>query len=348
MKIFGITPDNILSSRVVNYIDPKTIDKYEDVEGEAEIKFDDVFLMHMGSEQNFRPYLQMVGHLHTFKPYSTKLKYGIDAIDFGKRRPPVMYSYHFNDDEIKSLIDKGYYNKGFCVPDIFTRSPFELPMKCNISVAAPDLSKRNDDVPIVLIVLDSYEHDIDKESSGYDDLVGYFKSATEKFEDQTYETVDTAYEDILSDIKESEIEAELEVEDERVGMFDVIPDEQEPEDDVNDAVETDETEDDIETRMYRDMQNMRNTDSAKLLGDAKLAAAPKEDAADDDILSGKDSQGEEEPDSDASGYSDDGFEDIGESDASPERKIETIQSMKERLGGNNEFRSEAENDSPDI
>lgn len=272
MKIFGMTADSPLSQKVINCVDPADVTKYEDVEGEGVVNFDEVHMMHMGSERNFRPYMQMIGTVKSFKPQSEKLPYGIDSIDFGRNAPEIMYQYMFTDEELKQLIDLGYYNKGFRVPDIFTTESFELPIKFGLTVVAPeDKAKPVDATNIPLVVAsigDVYALDINGATSGYENLAKYFKPALEKYSETSYDGVNEVFEDI-EDIRqldeptgedalfEEDVEAEL-AQDVEEGLFGEEPEVDESE--FEGVAEDIKTEDEIEDDMYARLQDMRTED----------------------------------------------------------------------------------------
>ena len=271
MKIFGMTSDNPMSWKILNHIkeeNPDAIVRFDAVSGEAEIDFDEVFLMHEGSEQNFRPYMQMLGMVRSFKPQSEKLPYGIDNIDFGRRSPEVMFIYHFSNEEIKGLIDRGYYNKGFRVPSTFTTATFQLPIKCDLALVSPDKSQpaKGDNVPLLVVSFgDTYSYDIDGTTSGYENLAEYFDVATDTFERQAYDDLKEAS---LEDLIEEALGVDIDniVHDVENNIDEQVEESiiEEPEVDTSEIVvsvdEIPETEEEIESRLYEKMKDMRHID----------------------------------------------------------------------------------------
>ena len=259
MKISGIMASDPFAQRFLNgYINPDAVKDFRDIPASITVKFAEAHMMQKGSEENFRPYLLLIGQVQSVSfGKDVQTPYGIEGVTFGRQAPDIIYRYEFNDEALKQLVDMSFFSQHPPeVPAIFTNAPFEdLPMQVKrLSVIAPDphMKYNSENPPLVIVDMgDLTDCKTNLAESGYG-LAEYFqpspftKSApstgygyddTKDFEDEVTPQEPEAESEALYNDLDVEEDAPFEGEEEML-----IP-EEEPE------VEIPETEEEIEARL---------------------------------------------------------------------------------------------------
>lgn len=124
-------------------------------------------LVHGSAEDNHRPMLMLYGELRDLEP-SVTLPMGIEKVVYPVGLgPSITGVYHFTDQQLQVLVgDKGYFSKGFAVPEDIRSNLYEIDLPFDITVLLPVYEN---DVPVVVPLL-SYDGLIDfsEQYSGYD------------------------------------------------------------------------------------------------------------------------------------------------------------------------------------
>ena len=152
--------------------------EYVEVEGDGdiEISVESVYFIHHGADMNYRPALHVRGQLSGMSPYDTpEIAYGVDRLVFDPHTegetPTVDAFYEFTDEQLVTLVSKGYFNKGFEAPASMLEVPWTLPARYKALVVSP---AHENDAPLVFIdVIDRDGLRIDLEYSGLD-LAEYY------------------------------------------------------------------------------------------------------------------------------------------------------------------------------
>ena len=183
MNIYGISAESPLAQQISVWSkEQKGVREYRGVPALITARFSEVYLMQKGSEENFRPYLLLVGAVRSakFAEDAPKMPYGIDGVTFGTSGTEIIYRYQFSDDELKELVDKGYFSTTPPdVPSIFTGASFEeLPMPIDrLLILPPDAAKEydGDNPPLVVVDFGDLTNCVtDQVESGYR-LGSYFE-----------------------------------------------------------------------------------------------------------------------------------------------------------------------------
>lgn len=288
MNIFGITAsDPFAQCFLIGYVNPDAVKDYHDMPAVISVKFDEAHMMQKGSEENFRPYLLLAGKVRSVKfDDDAQTPYGIETVAFGTSGPDIIYRYNFNEEELKKLVDLGFFTQRPPeVPSIFTGAQFEdLPIQVKrLAVIDPDPTKDydNENPPLVIVDLgdltDCVTNQVD---SGYN-LVDYFQPSpyaktmspfeyvrdeeVKDFEDDKQE--ETAEPELYSDLDADE-EAPFEGEEDEPFVPDELP---EPE------VEIPETEEEIEDRIYEEALSLRGANTQADTDEAEQAEPEAED-----------------------------------------------------------------------
>lgn len=146
--------------------------RYNGLPAEIGVLVDAVELKHKGKEQNYRPYLHIVGELRSITP-TEPLPYGITQVTYSQGQGEKVDAYYeFDDEQLVALAGKGYFNAAFAVPEQLTGIEWELPATVDALVLTP--SAQQADAPVVFMNVHRIaDLEIDLESSGYD-LTDYF------------------------------------------------------------------------------------------------------------------------------------------------------------------------------
>lgn len=169
-----------------------------EVKGEADIKVlvDTLYFTNHGSRSNYRPVLHVRGRLVGLVPYgSPEIAYGVTEIDFDQMdggATTVDAFYEFTDEQLVSLVQKGFFNEGFEPPSDLLNQVWMLPAHYEGVVIAP----RNDqEAPLAFIdVIDRDGLVVDAVTSGLD-LSDYFPDYLAQIrarENETEKSVDHA------------------------------------------------------------------------------------------------------------------------------------------------------------
>lgn len=171
MRTAGLMMNDVWAHRVLREQGVETY-RYENLDASLSIMVESVELKHRSKEENYRPYLHVVGELRSIVP-GEGLPYGISEITYspGKGEKVDAY-YEFDDQQLVALASKGYFSREFQVPEVITGIEWELPSQVDALVLAPSGSEG--DAPVVFTqVHDIASLDVDLETSEYD-LTDYF------------------------------------------------------------------------------------------------------------------------------------------------------------------------------
>ena len=114
-----------------------------EVKGEADIKVlvDTLYFTNHGVRSNYRPVLHVRGRLVGLVPYgSPEIAYGVTEVDFDQMdggATTVDAFYEFTDEQLVSLVEKGFFNEGFEPPSDLLNQVWMLPAHYEGVVIAP-------------------------------------------------------------------------------------------------------------------------------------------------------------------------------------------------------------------
>ena len=148
-----------------------------EVKGEADIKVlvDTLYFTNHGARSNYRPVLHVRGRLVGLVPYgSPEIAYGVTEVDFDQMdggATTVDAFYEFTDEQLVSLVEKGFFNEGFEPPNDLLNQIWMLPAHYEGVVIAP---RNEQEAPLAFIdVIDRDGLVVDAVTSGLD-LADYF------------------------------------------------------------------------------------------------------------------------------------------------------------------------------
>lgn len=148
-----------------------------EVKGEADIKVlvDTLYFTNHGARSNYRPVLHVRGRLVGLVPYgSPEIAYGITEVDFDQMdggATIVDAFYEFTDEQLVSLVEKGFFNEGFEPPSDLLNQVWMLPAHYEGVVIAP---RNEQEAPLAFLdVIDRDGLVVDAVTSGLD-LSDYF------------------------------------------------------------------------------------------------------------------------------------------------------------------------------
>lgn len=148
-----------------------------EVKGEADIKVlvDTLYFTNHGARSNYRPVLHVRGRLVGLVPYgSPEIAYGVTEVDFDQMdggATTVDAFYEFTDEQLVSLVQKGFFNEGFEPPNDLLNQVWMLPAHYEGVVIAP---RNENEAPLAFIdVIDRDGLVVDAVTSGLD-LSDYF------------------------------------------------------------------------------------------------------------------------------------------------------------------------------
>lgn len=179
-----------------------------EVKGEADIKVlvDTLYFTNHGVRSNYRPVLHVRGRLVGLVPYgSPEIAYGITEVDFDQMdggATTVDAFYEFTDEQLVSLVEKGFFNEGFEPPSDLLNQVWMLPAHYEGVVIAP---RNENEAPLAFLdVVDRDGLVVDAVTSGLD-LSDYFPDYLAQIrarENETEKSVDHALErtDHVNDI----------------------------------------------------------------------------------------------------------------------------------------------------
>lgn len=249
------------------------VEHYDDVPVQADIVLDNTKLLFKSKYDPLHPnmpYLHIQGHVTQLSgniPYTSgNVSFRDDDVHHA---PKVDMFYHFNKNQLKQLVDKGLYDKGFAVPKDLKSSALEMndiPLNCSLAIIKPN-EKTN--VPLIFSqIKNNGKIKIDLASTQYD-LAGIFK---------------TAQEQILADAKEKQKQAADEAtEKQDVQEKTVAP---------SDAISFDDIKDDQADLTFAEQPTQPQAIDSEQLGDDVLSFG--EDEPDEDLTDQADDQDETE------------------------------------------------------
>ena len=148
-----------------------------EVKGEADIKVlvDTLYFTNHGAGSNYRPVLHVRGRLVGLVPYgSPEIAYGVTEVDFDQMdggATTVDAFYEFTDEQLVSLVEKGFFNEGFEPPSDLLNQVWMLPAHYEGVVIAP---RNENEAPLAFLdVVDRDGLVVDAVTSGLD-LSDYF------------------------------------------------------------------------------------------------------------------------------------------------------------------------------
>lgn len=217
--VFGLSLHTPMARGLVN---TGAFEKMSDVPCDVNMFSQQVFLIHGDKRTNFKPSLVIQGRARSailhFENEDQTVLFSADEDNC----PYVSFIYEFSEEELKAMIDAGYFTENFYIPDIFINNVFEqMPAPCDIYVLSEE-AKEPDDTPIILFDTRKwYDVVTDGEKSGYVDLGKAFKryvpEPVEAIDEIQVESDTDA--DYFNDRPNVEAEAEVEPEEERKDTF---------------------------------------------------------------------------------------------------------------------------------
>ncbi|MDX3020147.1 hypothetical protein [Streptomyces acidiscabies] len=173
MRTAGLTMNDVWANRVLHERGVETY-RLVGVAAELGVMVETLDLKHRGKAENYRPYLHMTGELRSVTP-ATALPFGISQVTYSPGQgEKVDAFYEFDDQQLVVLAGKGYFTRGFAVPERVTGIEWELPATADMLVLAPAEAQTEGDAPVVFTQIHGIGGlEIDLESSGYD-LAEYF------------------------------------------------------------------------------------------------------------------------------------------------------------------------------
>ena len=161
-----------------------------EVKGEADIKVlvDTLYFTNHGARSNYRPVLHVRGRLVGLVPYgSPEIAYGVTEVDFDQMdggATTVDAFYEFTDEQLVSLVEKGFFNEGFEPPSDLLNQVWMLPAHYEGVVIAP---RNENEAPLAFLdVVDRDGLVVDAVTSGLD-LSDYFPDYLAQIRARDYE-----------------------------------------------------------------------------------------------------------------------------------------------------------------
>lgn len=162
-----------------------------EVKGEADIKVlvDTLYFTNHGARSNYRPVLHVRGRLVGLVPYgSPEIAYGVTEVDFDQMdggATTVDAFYEFTDEQLVSLVEKGFFNEGFEPPSDLLNQVWMLPAHYEGVVIAP---RNENEAPLAFLdVVDRDGLVVDAVTSGLD-LSDYFPDYLAQIRARDYES----------------------------------------------------------------------------------------------------------------------------------------------------------------
>lgn len=150
-------------------------------------------MLRSGEKEHYRPYLQLSGEVRSVEGHFLDKDMTL-VFPTDRNYPKFDCKYNFTNDELAELVEKGLFDDGFGIPDIFIDNDFELPMLCNIcSVKSPD-------IPIIFVSIENaYGLETSRAESGYS-LSQYFEKAVQPDMPFIEEEPEEVYSDQIDDV----------------------------------------------------------------------------------------------------------------------------------------------------
>lgn len=178
MKIAPLKVSDPWYSRLVTN-DTVQADTLTGVPIESTVEIELVEMLHTGPENNYRPYLHLRGELTDARP-AVELPYGVSALSMSRGSGVTVDAfYDFSQEQLATLVGKGYFTEAFRVPDEMAGIPWTLPGRADFLIVAPEFT---DQPPLVFMnVHDHTALEFDEKSSGYE-LTAYFPDVSAEAE----------------------------------------------------------------------------------------------------------------------------------------------------------------------
>ena len=148
---------------------------FNNIQCECSVHSSQVFMDFGPRSEKHAPYLHLLGEVREVRfPESMQSHmYGVTALTFAEGTGlQTDIFYKFSQSELVDMVQKGYFDKGFEIPDILKENDFELPLDCNLTMIEP---QREDDPPIIFVGLTNPRNvEFTSETSGYE-LGSYFE-----------------------------------------------------------------------------------------------------------------------------------------------------------------------------
>lgn len=175
MRTAGLMMNDVWAHRVLREQGVTTW-RFEGLDADIDVLADAVDLNHHGPEQNYRPYLHVMGSLRGIT-IEEPLPYGLTGVDFSDVHGERIHAfYEFSDEQLAMLARKGYFTPGFQVPRQIVDIMWPLPATVDLLVLAPDQEGRTpsleDPLQVFTRVHDAGDIRIDVASS--DEVVRFF------------------------------------------------------------------------------------------------------------------------------------------------------------------------------
>ncbi|MDP9903201.1 hypothetical protein [Arthrobacter bambusae] len=148
---------------------------------EAVILMEDVSVLY-DADRNYRPFLQLRGQLTGVCTPEVELPYGVTVMEFEPGHGPHIDAfYEFDNDQLASLVHKGYFETNFEVPASIIGIPWILPATAKLLFVSPETM---DEPPIVFLEIDNANDlRVDAQNSGYE-LAVHFPNYTAELDVQ--------------------------------------------------------------------------------------------------------------------------------------------------------------------
>ena len=153
---------------------PEELEYANDILCEGDISVRQAYIKQGTAKEHYRPYLVLDGEVTGIRG---NFPHGVSEVHFADehRSVKVSYQYHFTNQELASMCEKGLFDDGFTTPDIFCENNgFQLPMRCDCFVV------KNTKVPLLFVNVQSpFNMEIESKTCGYT-LGDYFEQAVQK------------------------------------------------------------------------------------------------------------------------------------------------------------------------
>lgn len=194
---YALTGGSNKARNILKIIDPNDMDVFMNVRCTANMRWNDVRILHEGPKSHYAPFIQFRGKVESvfvengvfpngmqalqLVPHNANQEIDMDADDYDasknvaisgshSRRRDFVVNYMLTDNEQASLFAKGLAHSEFRPPDIFYQVPMEIPIEINLTVCYDD---NKNSICIVTPIRTFVE--TNGALSGYDDITEYFE-----------------------------------------------------------------------------------------------------------------------------------------------------------------------------
>lgn len=171
MKIAPLSTEHAWLPRVLSRSNT-WVERLADVPIDAVVRMEQVKVLNHGQSSNFRPFLHLSSVLEAVEAPTVELPYGIERLEYEKGTGPRIDAfYEFDNDQLTTLVRKGYFSGNFEVPHDMVGIQWALPAKAALIIVGPD---KPDAPPLVFLDVDERSQlRFDTATSGYE-LAQYF------------------------------------------------------------------------------------------------------------------------------------------------------------------------------